>query len=53
MVATLDDVQQGFFSLCVAAGREVLKGMMERERVALCGRSGHGTRSVEPCAAGR
>src|SRR5713101_6516920 len=37
MLATLDDVQQGFFSLCVAAGREVLTAMMEREREALCG----------------
>lgn len=37
LLATLDDVQQGFFSLCVAAGREVLTAMMEREREALCG----------------
>jgi len=37
MLATLEDVQQGFFSLCVAAGREVLTAMMEREREALCG----------------
>ena len=37
MLATLDDVQRGFFSLCVAAGREVLTAMMEREREALCG----------------
>jgi transposase-like protein len=37
MLATLEDVQQGFFSLCVAAGREVLKAMMEREREVLCG----------------
>ncbi len=37
MLATLEDVQRGFFSLCVAAGREVLKAMMEREREALCG----------------
>ena len=37
MLATLEDVQQGFFSLCIAAGREVLTAMMEREREALCG----------------
>lgn len=37
MLATLEDVQQGFFSLCVAAGSEVLTAMMEREREALCG----------------
>jgi putative transposase len=37
LLATLDDVQQGFFSLCVAAGREVLTAMMERERETLCG----------------
>jgi putative transposase len=37
MLATLEDVQQGFFSLCVAAGREVLTVMKEREREALCG----------------
>jgi transposase-like protein len=37
LLATLEDVQQGFFSLCVAAGREVLTAMMEREREALCG----------------
>ena len=37
MLATLEDVQQGFFSLCVAAGREVLTAMMEREREVLCG----------------
>ena len=36
LLATLDDVQQGFFSFCVAAGREVLTAMMEREREALC-----------------
>src|SRR5262249_35215141 len=37
MLATLEDVERGFFSLCVAAGREVLTAMMEREREALCG----------------
>src|SRR5215813_9363439 len=37
MLATLEDVERGFFSLCVAAGREVLKAMMERERETLCG----------------
>ena len=37
LLATLEDVQRGFFSLCVAAGREVLTAMMEREREALCG----------------
>jgi hypothetical protein len=28
MLATLEDVERGFFSLCVAAGREVLTAMM-------------------------
>jgi transposase-like protein len=37
MLATLEDVQQGFFTLCVTAGRKVLAAMMEREREALCG----------------
>jgi len=37
MLATLEDVERGFFSLCVAAGREVLTAMMERERETLCG----------------
>jgi putative transposase len=37
MLATLEDVHEGFFSLCVAAGRKVLTAMMEREREALCG----------------
>jgi putative transposase len=37
MLATLEDVQRGFFSLCVAAGSEVLTAMMEHEREALCG----------------
>ena len=37
MLATLEDVERGFFSLCFAAGREVLTAMMEREREALCG----------------
>lgn len=40
MLATLDDVQQGFFSLCVTAGRKVLTAMMEREREVLCGPKG-------------
>lgn len=37
LLTTLEDVEQGFFSLCVTAGREVLTAMMEHEREALCG----------------
>lgn len=37
MLATLEDVQQGFFALCVTAGRKVLTAMMEHEREVLCG----------------
>lgn len=33
----LDAVEEGFFSLCVAAGRRVLAEMMELDRTALCG----------------
>lgn len=33
----LDAVEEGFFSLCVAAGRRVLVEMMELDRTALCG----------------
>jgi transposase-like protein len=33
----LDAVEEGFFSLCVAAGRRVLGEMMELDRTALCG----------------
>jgi len=37
LLASLQDVRQGFFSLCVSAGRQVLTAMMERDREALCG----------------
>ena len=37
MLATLEDVREGFFSLCVSAGRQVLFAMMERDREAVCG----------------
>jgi len=37
MLATLNDVRQGFHSLCIEAGRLVLSGMMEQDRTALCG----------------
>lgn len=33
----LDAIEEGFFSLCVAAGRRVLAEMMELDRTALCG----------------
>jgi transposase-like protein len=37
MLATLNDVRQGFHSLCIEAGRQVLSAMMEQDRTALCG----------------
>jgi transposase-like protein len=37
MLATLNDVRQGFHSLCIEAGRQVLTSMMEQDRTALCG----------------
>ena len=37
LLSSLEDVRQGFFSLCVSAGRQVLTAMMEQEREALCG----------------
>lgn len=40
LMVSLNDAQQGFFALCVKAGREVLSAMMEQDRVALCGPKG-------------
>lgn len=40
LMASLNDIQQGFFALCVKAGRDVLSAMMEQDRVALCGPKG-------------
>lgn len=40
LLESLEDVRQGFFSLCVSAGRQVLSAMMERDREALCGPEG-------------
>ena len=37
LLESLEDVREGFFSLCVSAGRQVLTAMMERDREALCG----------------
>lgn len=37
LLASLEDVREGFFSLCVKAGRQVLTAMMEQDREALCG----------------
>jgi putative transposase len=37
LLASLKDVRDGFFSLCVKAGRQVLTAMMEQDREALCG----------------
>jgi hypothetical protein len=37
MMATLNEVRQGFHSLCIEAGRQVLSAMMEHDRTALCG----------------
>jgi hypothetical protein len=36
----LKDVQSAFYGLCIQAGRQVLAGMMEADRVALCGPKG-------------
>jgi putative transposase len=40
LLASLEDVRLGFFSLCVSAGRQVLTAMMEQDREALCGAKG-------------
>jgi putative transposase len=40
LLESLEDVRQGFFSLCVSAGRQVLSAMMEQDRKALCGPKG-------------
>jgi putative transposase len=37
MLASLEDVQLGFHTLCIDAGRQVLSAMMEQDRTALCG----------------
>jgi len=37
LMATLNDVGQGFHSLCIEAGRQVLSAMMEHDRTGLCG----------------
>lgn len=37
LLESLEDVREGFFTLCVSAGRQVLTAMMERDREALCG----------------
>ena len=37
LLASLEDVREGFFSLCIKAGRQVLTAMMEQDREALCG----------------
>jgi putative transposase len=37
MLASLNDVRQGFHSLCIDAGRQVLAAMMEHDRTGLCG----------------
>jgi hypothetical protein len=48
MLAALEGVENAFFELCVAAGRQVLDVMMEQDREALWVRSGDGTRLVRP-----
>jgi putative transposase len=40
LLESLEDVGEGFFSLCVSAGRQVLGAMMEQDREALCGPKG-------------
>ena len=37
MLTALGSVENAFFELCVAAGRQVLDAMMEQDREALCG----------------
>lgn len=37
MLAILNDVRQGFHSLCIESGKQVLSAMMEHDRTALCG----------------
>jgi transposase-like protein len=37
MLAALEGVENAFFELCVASGRQVLDAMMEQDREALCG----------------
>jgi transposase-like protein len=37
MLESLEDVRDGFFALCVRAGRQVLTAMMEQDREVLCG----------------
>jgi transposase-like protein len=37
MLGVLNDVRQGFHSLCIESGRQVLSAMMEHDRTALCG----------------
>lgn len=37
MIAAMREVQHGFHSLCLDAGRRVLSAMMENDRTALCG----------------
>jgi putative transposase len=40
LLESLEDVREGFFPLCVSAGRQVLGAMMEQDREALCGPKG-------------
>jgi putative transposase len=40
LMLSLNDIQEGFFALCVKAGREVLAAMMEQDRTSLCGPKG-------------
>ena len=37
LLSALEDVENAFFGLCVEAGKQVLGGMMEQDRTALCG----------------
>ena len=40
LLSTLQEIREGFLSLCVSAGREALIAMMEQDRTALCGPKG-------------
>jgi hypothetical protein len=39
-LVALADMQEGFVALCVSAGREVLRAMMEQDRTILCAAKG-------------
>ncbi len=40
LLSALEDAESAFFGLCVETGKQVLAGMMEHDRIALCGPAG-------------